>query len=251
MLIVDVGNTKTSFGFVKQNSIIKTWKISSHKGRFKDEYHAILNELLFDIDESFTNISHIVVSSVVPAITSELLKFGPKVKLITHQTPRSFEVKLTDPHSIGPDRLSSTQAMVQDYSSPSICIDLGTASTITYVDEKRNFCGGLIVPGLGISMQALFERASLLKPIVLEKPKKIVGQNTNEALLSGLVYGHAIMIKGIVDQIKEEQKLNQVDVVVTGGNLDIIHPMLPKEYKHDATLTLRGTHYLANLMELN
>lgn len=245
MLLIDVGNTKIRIGFVKNKKIVRHWRLVSDHRRYVDEYRILFKNCLAEIDEPLTPQTPVVLSSVVPIITHELEHLTQNVQIVTNRSKCSFKINLPEPSTLGSDRMADSEAAVQDYALPAIVVDLGTASTFSFIDAKKNFCGGAIAPGIGTSARALFDQAASLKPIMLESPKKVVGETTTEALQSGICTSHALMIEALVEKIKKEKKAPNAKVIITGGALELLEPLLPKSYHKDRTLTLRGLMYLS------
>lgn len=241
MIVVDIGNTKTMLGFVRNGRIEKTWKMATHKNMLADEYIAHFNNFLSQIQTSWEK-NPVCVASVVPHITEQLIahnKNRTDVHFVNHESPIDFSIHLPTPQTLGPDLIAAAQGALQKYKSPMIIVDAGTATTITVVNRNKEFIGGAISPGLGISSQALFTQASALSPIQLKLPSSSIGNKTNDAILSGICLGHASMIEKMIERFETELK-DTCTVLVTGGAMETLLPALPKRFIFEPTLTLEG-----------
>lgn len=247
MIAIDVGNTKTCAGYFEGDALADSMKISTVRHRLRDDYLLLLRQM-FPRTLHQSARSPLIVSSVVPSATRELQKLSDvfEVHIISHSTPRSFEVAIETPHTIGPDRIADSEAAIHEYGVPVIIVDAGTATTITAIDSNRRFIGGVICPGLGISSEALFKSAAALSQIKIETPPRITGNSTEKALQSGICYGHSLMIQGLVNGIKSEHPSEGAwKTVVTGGTADLLSSSLPEDYVRDPSLTLKGLRRLA------
>jgi type III pantothenate kinase len=241
LIAVDIGNTKTLLGFVRDGKIIKTWKMATHKNMLADEYIAHFNNFLSQVQTSWEQ-NPVCIASVVPHITEQLRKHSEArndIHFVYHESPVQFSIELPSPQTLGSDLIAAAQGALQKFSAPLIMVDAGTATTITVVNRKRQFVGGAICPGIGISSQALFTQASALSPIQLKLPKTSIGNKTNDALLSGVCLGHASMIEKMIERFEKE--LNDTcTVILTGGAIETLLQAFPKRYVHAPTLTLEG-----------
>ncbi len=241
MIVIDIGNTKTILGYVRDGKIQKTWKMATHKNMLADEYIAHFNQFLSQIQTSWES-NPVCVASVVPHITEQLRNATAKrsdVHFVHHESPLHFSIHLPNPRTLGADLIAATEGAVSKYKLPMIIVDAGTATTITLIDREKKFIGGAICPGVGISSQALFSNASALSPLPLELPKQVIGNQTNSAILSGICLGHASMIEKMIERCEKEIG-ESCSVITTGGAMDMLMPALPSRYILDATLTLDG-----------
>jgi type III pantothenate kinase len=241
LIAVDIGNTKTMLGFVRNGRIEKTWKMATHKNMLADEYVLHFNSFLSQIQTSWDQ-NPVCVASVVPHITEQLKKHTQNRKdihFVYHESPVNFSIELPNPQSLGSDLIAAAQGALQKYPEPLIIVDAGTATTITVVNRKKQFIGGAICPGIGISSNALFTQASALSPIQLKLPEAFIGNKTNDAILSGICLGHASMIEKMVERFEKE--LGDIcTVILTGGAIEILIQSFPKRYIHAPTLTIEG-----------
>jgi len=250
MIVVDIGNTKTMLGFVRNGRIEKTWKMATHKNMLADEYVSHFNNFLSQIKTSWEG-NPICVASVVPHITEQLRvhsKDRDDIHIVNFESSIDFFIKLPTPQTLGSDLIAAGQGAIQKYQVPLIIVDAGTATTITVINRNNEFIGGAICPGMGISSHALFTQASALSAIQLKLPEDPIGDKTNDAILSGVCLGHASMIEKMIERF-EKQINDTCTVLVTGGAIETLLHALPKHYKYEPTLTLEGLISIYNKVQ--
>jgi type III pantothenate kinase len=241
MIIIDIGNTKTMLGLFQDGKIRKTWKMATHKNMLADEYVAHFGTFLKQAGASWENLP-VCIASVVPHITQQLrshVSHRTDVHFVSHLSPVDFMIDLPSPQTLGPDLVAAAQGAILKISAPMIIVDAGTATTITVITSEKKFIGGAILPGMGISANALFSSASALAPIQLQLPSKPIGNNTHDAILSGICLGHASMIENMITRFENELQIS-CNVVVTGGAIEPLIPAMPKRFIHEPKLTLEG-----------
>lgn len=251
LLVIDIGNTNTNLGVFKGDKLQKTWNISSDVLRSSDEYGILILNLLKNaqIDEKVTAA---IISSVVAPLSetyknaiSDYLKIEPFI--LTHKAKLPVKIDLKQPKEAGADRLANASAAVFLYKLPAIVIDLGTATTFDIVDENKNFIGGIIAPGLKIQAKSLSQFTSKLPKLKIEAPKEVIGKDTIEAMLSGIVRGHACMVEGMIKKCEGVLK-KKVTVVATGGFSSVLFDNMEREFDFiNPNLTLFGLKYLYEL----
>lgn len=242
ILLVDIGNSNIVFGVCDDitNKVLKNYRLKSFTDKTTDEYFMLFKNLI--PEEKFESV---VISSVVPIVTSALKKMfekyfnispiilGPGIKT-------GVMLKADDPRSVGADMICDVAgAMV--HANESIVIDLGTATKYIYVKDNT-FMGVSIAPGIVISMKALIDSAALLPSIELQTPKKIIGNNTIACMQSGVIYGAAAQIDGMIDRIKAEINNQDATIIVTGGLAKLIVPLLKHQVIYDENLVLEGLY---------
>ena len=246
-LLVDIGNSNICFGFVKDNKIIKTFRMKTLLDRSSDEYFLMFNSLT-----KSENFSDVIISSVVPQVTSALVKMfknyyeinatvlGPGVKT-------GVQIKTDNPREVGADIICDVAGSYATYKE-SLIIDLGTATKYIY-QKENNFMGLSIAPGVAISMKALTSKAALLPEIELQTPKTVLCKNTISCMQSGVIYGAACQVDAMIDRIKEEINNPNLEVVATGGLSSVIIPLCKNKISLNPNLTLEGLLqiYLKNL----
>src|SRR3954452_16665021 len=239
LLAVDVGNTQTVFGLYDGDVLGDRWRIATEAQRTGDELGALLADFLHG-----TALEGICLSSTVPRLIREyehlaerwakvpLLVVGPGVKT-------GIQIDYDDPREVGPDRIMNAVAAKERYGAPAIVVDFGTSTNFDVVSPEGDYVGGVLAPGIEISMDALFARAARLQKIDFVEPPAAIGKSTATALQSGLVYGFAGQVDGIVDAIRRELGA-EAQAIGTGGLVDLIAPHARTIGKVDPFLTLDG-----------
>src|SRR3954466_14179429 len=239
LLAVDVGNTQTVFGLYEGEELGERWRIATEGQRTGDELGALLADFL-----DFGALDGICLSCTVPRLIREyehvaerwvkapLLVIGPGIKT-------GIPVQHDAPHEIGPDRIVNAVAAKEKYGAPAIVVDFGTSTNFDVVSPEGDYVGGVLAPGIEISMDALFARAARLQKIDYVEPPAAIGKSTATALQSGLVYGFAGQVDGIVDAIRRELGVDAT-AIATGGLADLIAPHSRTIGKVDQFLTLDG-----------
>ena len=239
LLIIDIGNTNINFGIFRGNKIIKRFFIPTKSYRAK----SIKNKLVR------LNIEDIIICSVVPKVTRTLEKdlrkiLGKRSYIIGKDIKVPIKNLYRNPKQVGQDRLVNTYAGVRLYGAPLIAVDFGTALTFDVVSKDKEYLGGMILPGLEISLDALSQRTALLPKIKLERPKEFIGQDTRSSMLSGIVYGFAALTDDLVLRIRNKIG-SEARVIGTGGNINLISRYCRRIDKIDIDLTLKGLNLLA------
>jgi type III pantothenate kinase len=239
LLAVDVGNTQTVFGLYDGDRLGDRWRIATEAERTGDELGALLTDF-FD----FAALEGICLSSTVPRLIREyehlaerwarkpLLVVGPGVKT-------GIQIQYDDPREVGPDRVMNAVAAKEKYGAPAIVVDFGTSTNFDVVSPQGDYVGGVLAPGVEVSMDALFARAARLVKVDYVEPPTVIGKTTATALQSGLVYGFAGQVDGIVTAIRRELGAD-APAIATGGLADLIAPHSSTISKTDPFLTLDG-----------
>jgi type III pantothenate kinase len=247
LLAVDVGNTQTALGLYGLGDLAGHWRLATERATTADELGVVLSGLL-DLD----GVDGICLASTVPVLVREweelaskwaeapLLVVGPGVKT-------GIPIRYDDPREVGPDRIVNAVAAKERYGAPVIAVDFGTSTNFDVVSPAGEFVGGVLAPGIEISMDALFARAARLVKVDYAAPPSVIGKTTVGALQSGLVYGFAGQVDGIVEHIREELGA-EAGVVATGGLADLVAPHSTTIEQIDPFLTLDG---LRMVWELN
>ncbi|HEY2372788.1 MAG TPA: type III pantothenate kinase [Gaiellaceae bacterium] len=240
LLAVDVGNTQTVFGLYDGAELGERWRIATEAERTGDELGALLADF-FDL----SHLDGICLSSTVPRLIREyehlaerwakapLLVIGPGVRT-------GIQIQYDDPREVGPDRIMNAVAAKERYGAPAVVVDFGTSTNFDVVSPAGDYVGGVLAPGIEVSMDALFERAARLVKVDFVEPETVIGKTTASALQSGLVYGFAGQVDGIVDAIRGELDALDATVIGTGGLVDLIAPHSRTITKIDPFLTLDG-----------
>jgi len=249
IFVLDTGNTNTVLGVFKHNKLIHEWRIRTDIRKTEDEYGMLIKSLFEDRGIAFSDFKGIIISSVVPPIMKALEKMCQKYfdiePLIIGKDEVGSYLKMNYPHpnEIGADRIVNAVGAIDQYGGPLIIIDFGTATTYCYVNEDNAYTGGLIAPGITISMEALYQKASKLPKIEITAPDQVVGSSTVEAMQSGVFYGYIGQVDGIIKRIKTEKE-NDPMVIATGGLAHLLANESEMIDKVDTHLTLKGLYLI-------
>ena len=248
LLVVDVGNTQTHFGAFSGAELVEHWRFATVRTSTADELGAALLNLLRLRGLGFDDIDASIVSSTVPQLEPEwrataerylghhMLSVGPGLKT-------GMPIRYDNPREIGADRLVNSVAIWDRYGGPSICVDFGTAVNFDVVSGSGEYLGGVLMPGVEISLEALTERGAKLPKIDLAPPRGVVGKSTVEAIRSGVIFGYAAAVDGIIRRLQQEIG-QESDVIATGGLAQHIAPFTEAIDEIDDLLTLTGLRLL-------
>jgi type III pantothenate kinase len=246
LLAVDVGNTQTVFGLFDGGELAEHWRIATEPNRTGDELGALVTRFL-DLDR----VEGICLSSTVPQLIREyetfadryaqtaLLTVGPGVRT-------GIAIRYDDPREVGPDRIANSVAAKERYGAPCVVVDFGTSTNFDVVSPDGEYVGGVLAPGVEISMEALFARAARLIKVDYAEPPSVIGKTTATALQSGLVYGFAGQVDGVVERIRGELGA-PARAIATGGLADLIAPHAQTIELVDPWLTLEGLRLIWDL----
>lgn len=246
LLAIDVGNTNIVMGVMKELELIASFRMTTQAPRTSDEYGIMIVEMLRQKDIKLSDITAVIISSVVPDI---MYSFTNSVKRYLKQKPlivgpglkTGLAVRTDNPREVGADRIVNCVAAYELYGGPCIAIDFGTSTTYDIVNEKGEFIGGLITPGIRICADALWQRAAQLPHMEIKKTKGILDcKNTVSSMQTGLVYGYIGQIEYIVTKVKEAMNRNDIRVIATGGLAKIIQDGTNVIDEYDGILTLKG-----------
>jgi type III pantothenate kinase len=252
LLTVDVGNTNIVLGVFdlskgEDSPLLASWRLATSRERTVDEYGLSSHALLNHRGIAPAQVKHVVISSVVPPLHPVLDAW---LRTYFHADPLWIEpgiktglkLLIENPTELGADRIVNAVAGLERYGAPLIAVDFGTATTFDVISEKREYVGGLIVPGLKISAEALFQRTSRLPRVELAEPERLIGRNTIQAMQSGLFYGYVGMVDGLMERLLAD--FPKAIAVATGGLAKVIVPAT-KHIRHlEPDLTLDGLRLL-------
>lgn len=239
LLAIDVGNTQTVFGLFEGEQLTEHWRVATDPRRTGDELGVTLSGFL-DLE----NVSGVCLSSTVPALVRSYEEFAERwahapLLVVGPGTRTGISIRYDDPREIGPDRIANAVAASSRYGCPCIVVDFGTSTNFDAVSAAGEFVGGVLAPGIEVSMDALFARAARLPKIDFSEPPTVIGKTTIAALQAGLVYGFAGQVDGIVERIRGELG-DGARVIATGGLASLIAPHTRTVERVDPFLTLEG-----------
>lgn len=244
---VDVGNSNVVIGLFASRDAgtgdpIDHWRAATEQRRTADEWLMILRQFLSWHDVGIEQVEAIVLASVVPGVTSSFRRLaersGIELLVLDWTTDTGVPILIDDPREAGADRLANAVAAFALWGGPSIVVDLGTATTLDVVSVDGEYLGGVILPGVEISLEALFTRAAALRRMELSAPPEVIGKSTIDAVRAGATFGYASQIDGLCARI--ERQLGTCRVVATGGVGTVIAPLSERVETYDPWLTLRG-----------
>lgn len=244
ILAIDIGNSNIVLGCIEGKTIAKEARIATDLIKTSDQYMAELKNMLDLFEIPIASIEGSIISSVVPPLLNSfktaLVKLTGKMPLVVGPGIKTgLNILLDNPALAGGDLIVAAVAALAEYPAPMLIIDMGTATTITAIDEKKNYLGGCICPGVKISAEALSGRTAQLPAISLEAPQKAIGRNTIDSMRSGLMMGSAAMLDGMIDRMEEELG-HPVTVIATGGIARFVIPMCRRKIHYDKDLLLKG-----------
>lgn len=245
LLVLDVGNTNTVLGLYDEKELVQWWRVRTVSNNTVDEYGMLILDLLGTARVEPKRINAIIISCVVPPMLNILVPlcakyFHMEPLIVGPGIKTGMPIYYDNPREVGADRIVNAVAAYEKYEGNLIIVDFGTATTFDYVSKKGEYMGGCIAPGIAISTEALFERASKLPRVELSKPRSIIAKDTVSSMQAGIMYGYAGLIDGIVDRMKTEARDSDIRVVATGGLAHVIAPETRNIEVVDDMLTLEG-----------
>ena len=244
ILAIDMGNTNIVVGGIDNDRTYFVERVTTNSGKTDLEYAVNIKSILEIHGISASSIEGAILSSVVPPLNSTILSAVEKIcgfrpMLVGSGMKTGLNIIMDNPKTVGSDMIVDAVAVLKEYPLPAIVIDMGTATTMSVVDQKGNYVGGVIFPGLRVSLDSLSSKAAQLPSISLDIPKKVIGKNTIDCMRSGIMYGSAGMIDGIIDRMEAE--LGQdATIVATGGLSRFVTPLCRHKIHYDEALLLKG-----------
>ena len=248
LLAIDMGNTNIVIGCIKDEEILFVERLSTDQSKTELEY-AVGFKTVFELyGIKVEDIKGAIISSVVPPLTGIIRKavekiIGIKPMVVGPGIKTGLNILMDNPKTVGADLIVDAVAGISEYGAPLVIIDMGTATTISVVDKDKNYVGGMIIPGIRVSMDSLVNRTSQLPRIGFDVPEKVVGTNTIDCMKSGIIHGNAAMLDGMVDRIEIELGYS-VKVVATGGLAGVVIPNCKKDIIMDDSLLLKGLNII-------
>ncbi|MGH3850673.1 MAG: type III pantothenate kinase [Pseudonocardiaceae bacterium] len=243
LLAIDAGNSHTVVGIYQGAELADQWRLATNPDRTSDEHFGLLAQFLARRGWSPDDLSGLVISSTVPRLTAVLrsmadryFTFRPVV--LEPGTRSRMAILYDDPRQVGPDRIANAVAAFDLYGGPTIVVDFGTATTVDATSARREYLGGAVLPGVEVSLDALFVRAAALSWVELVPPQRVIGKSTAESVQSGVLYGFAAAVDGLCRRFQAE--LGPCTVVSTGGLGELIAPLSECIGQHEPWLTLHG-----------
>jgi type III pantothenate kinase len=239
LLAVDAGNTQTVFGLYRGDELLEHWRVATETQRTGDELGPLIGHFV-DLDQ----VDGVCLSSTVPALVREYEGFADRwahalILVVGPGVKTGIPIRYDDPREVGPDRIMNAVAAKERYGAPCIVVDFGTSTNFDVVSPEGEYVGGVLAPGIEVSMEALFERAARLVKVDFVEPPAPIGKTTATALQSGVVYGFAGQVDGIVAAVRGELGV-EAPAVATGGLAGLIAPHSRTIERIDPWLTLEG-----------
>lgn len=248
LLAIDIGNTNLVMGCFRDDKILFKARIATDRTRTSDQYGVEIKNMLeaYGVDRS--DIQDCIISSVVPPVfnsvrTGVIKIIGKQPMVVGPGLKTGLNIHVDVPSQVGSDRIVIAVAALAEYKAPLLLMDLGTATTIEAVEPDNVYMGGVIFPGVRVSLDALTSRAAQLPGISLDQPKQVIGKNTVDCMRSGMMYGTAAMIDGLVERMEEELG-HRCTLIATGGLAQFITPLCKREIILEKDLLLKGLNII-------
>ena len=248
LLAIDIGNTNLVIGCIHDDKILFKARIATDSIRTSDQYGVEIKNMLEAYGVKRSDIDDCIISSVVPPVfnsvrTGVIKIIGKQPMVVGPGLKTGLNIHVDVPSQVGSDRIVIAVAALAEYKAPLLLMDLGTASTIESVEPDNVYMGGVIIPGVRVSLDALTSRAAQLPGISLDRPKQVIGKNTVDCMRSGMMYGTAAMIDGLVERMEEELG-HRCTLIATGGLAQFIAPLCKREIILDKDLLLKGLNII-------
>lgn len=248
LLAIDIGNTNLVIGCIENDSIVFKARIATDRTRTSDQYGVEIKNMIEAFGVKLSDITDCIISSVVPPVfnsvrTGVIKVIGKQPMVVGPGLKTGLNIQMDVPSQVGSDRIVIAVAALAEYKAPLILMDMGTATTIEVVEPENVYMGGVIFPGVKLSLDALTSKAAQLPGISLDKPKKVIGKNTVDCMRSGTMYGTAAMIDGLIDRIAEELGHSST-IIATGGMAQFIIPLCRHTIILEKDLLLKGLNII-------
>jgi len=248
LLAIDIGNTNLVIGCIENDEILFKARIATDRTRTSDQYGVEIKNMMEAYGVKISDIDDCIIASVVPPVfnsvkTGVIKVIGKQPMVVGPGLKTGLNIHVDVPSQVGSDRIVVAVAALAEYSAPLILMDLGTATTIDVVEPDNIYMGGVILPGVKVALDALTSRAAQLPAISLDKPKHIIGKNTVDCMRSGMMYGTAASIDGLVDRIEEELG-HKSTLIATGGMAQFVTPLCRHKIILEKELLLKGLNII-------
>lgn len=251
LLVIDVGNTNTVIGVFEGTRLTRSWRIRTERNATEDEFNILITQLFAQSEMNPGKITRTIISCVVPPMMQNLDAFCKKYlnhapHWVDAKSAAQMPNRYNNPDEVGADRIVNAVAAYQRYQKSLIVIDFGTATTFDVISEKGEYLGGAISPGIGIASEALFQNASKLPRVdLVAPPAHVIGKDTTQSIKSGIIFGYAGLVDGMVTRIKEEMK-SDPKVIATGGLAVLMSHVSKTIETVEPDLTLDGLRIIAD-----
>lgn len=248
LLAIDIGNTNLVIGCIHDDEILFKARIATDQTRTSDQYGVEIKNMIEAFGVKVNDITDCIISSVVPPVfnsvrTGVIKVIGKQPMVVGPGLKTGLNIHMDVPSQVGSDRIVIAVAALAEYQAPLILMDLGTATTIEVVEPENHYMGGIIFPGVKLSLDALTSRAAQLPGISLDKPKRVIGKNTVDSMRSGMLYGTAAMIDGLIERMEEELGHSST-LIATGGMAQFIAPLCKHSIILEKDLLLKGLNII-------
>ena len=248
LLAIDIGNTNIVLGGIRDGEIAFEARIATDHIKTSDQYGAEIKSMLSLFEVKPQDVEDCIISSVVPpvfnSVRTGIVKVTGKAPMVVGPGLKTgLNIRMDNPSQVGSDRIVIAVAALAEYEPPLTLLDLGTATTIEVVGEGSTYLGGCIIPGVRVSLEALTSHTAQLPGISLDRPRRVIGKNTVDCMRSGIMYGTAAMLDGMLDRVEEELGFSTT-VVATGGMAQFIVPLCRREIRLEKDLLLKGLNIL-------
>ncbi len=251
LMCIDIGNTDISFVLFEKENIKIAFRIHTNNKKTCDEYEIDIKNILGSNHVSFNDIEGVSIASVVPKVTAsiiEMFNHYPQIKLVNlgFGVKTGLKIKADNPKEVGADIIASVVAAKERHQMDTFVVDLGTATTITYLSKEGVMEGVVIIPGVMSMLKSLTDNTSLLPSVHIKVPSTVLGNNTSHCMQSGITYGQASMIEGIIERIEKEKDLQNSKILLTGGFSSMIGEIINREVEVVDNLLLEGLRIIYN-----
>ena len=245
ILAIDIGNTNIVLGVLEKEKILVSCTLGTDRNKTADEYAVLFRNLLEIRHIAVEDLEGAILSSVVPALKEPIREAvdhitGKRCLMVGPGLKNGLKIRIDDPAQLGSDCVAVAVAAAAEYPMPALIFDMGTATTLSVLNEKGEYLGGMLMPGVRIGLEALAEQTSQLPQICLDKePHALIGTNSNDCMVNGVLYGNAAMLDGIVDRLRAEQG-EEFTILATGSVAAQIVTHCKENVIYDADLLLKG-----------